>query len=195
VRLDGDVLRLQAAGRIWVDVEQFETASRAAAASRDVAALERALDLYRGDLLPEDRHVDWTAPRREALRDRYVNLLSQFGRLLEERGDLGGAVRAFERLVSCEPAHEEAHTTLMRLYAAAGQRHRALRQYRLLEKALIRELDAQPDPASRKLRTAILVGQFPGSTTPAAASPPVPPFEAEVTVTGREEQVAGMVAR
>src|SRR4051794_24355796 len=49
----------------WVDVDPFEEA----AAHGDA---ETALELYAGELLPEDRYEPWTDARREALRDLHV---------------------------------------------------------------------------------------------------------------------------
>jgi DNA-binding CsgD family transcriptional regulator len=50
----------------------------------------------------------------------------------------------------------------MRLYARAGDRHQALRQYGLLRQALRRSLDAEPSPTSRRLHEAIRAGWPPG---------------------------------
>jgi DNA-binding NarL/FixJ family response regulator len=58
-------------------------------------------------------------------------------------------------VVAADITHEEAHTSLMRLYALLGQNHRAMRQFRQLQKALRRELDVEPQLASRDLFEAI----------------------------------------
>src|SRR3712207_7018556 len=52
----------------WVDVEAFEEASATARRAREPAAYKAALDLYAGDLLPEDRYEDWAEGRRVGLR-------------------------------------------------------------------------------------------------------------------------------
>jgi predicted ATPase/predicted negative regulator of RcsB-dependent stress response len=62
------LLRLEAA----VDVEAFERAAAEALRQGTPAACERALALYRGELLPENRYDDWATLERErlaALRD------------------------------------------------------------------------------------------------------------------------------
>src|SRR5918993_870320 len=43
-------------GELWVDVEAFEEAAAGARRSKDPAAYRVALDLYAGELLPEDRY-------------------------------------------------------------------------------------------------------------------------------------------
>ena len=45
-------------GDVWVDVEAFEAAAATARRARDPAAHRAALDLYGGELLPEDRYEE-----------------------------------------------------------------------------------------------------------------------------------------
>src|SRR3712207_9594090 len=86
--------------------------------------------------------------------------------LCEERGDLGSAIDALREAVSEEPAHEEAHAHLMRLYARSGQRYQALRQYEQLRKALRRWFGTEPGGASRRLHEEIIAGRFPIARPP-----------------------------
>jgi DNA-binding SARP family transcriptional activator len=130
----GEHLALCPDGPLWVDVEAFEEVAATARRSRDPAAYRAALDLYVGDLLPEDRYEGWAEDRRRQLRQIYLALLVEMAKLSEERGDLGSAIDALQEAVSEEPEHEKAHAELMRLYAKSGQRHKALRQYEQLPK-------------------------------------------------------------
>ncbi len=140
------------------------------------AGYRAALALYTGDLLPEDRYEDWAAARREALRETFLQLLADLARFAEARGEYGAAIAALARVVAAEPEHEEAHAGLMRLYAVTGQRGQALRQWAHLTDALRRELDAEPDRASRRLYGAILAGRFPpAGETPGVSAPPAAP--------------------
>jgi DNA-binding SARP family transcriptional activator len=49
-------------------------------------ALERAVALYKGDLLPSC-YDDWILPHREALRQAYLGALERLVHLREEQGD------------------------------------------------------------------------------------------------------------
>jgi predicted ATPase/Tfp pilus assembly protein PilF len=60
----------------------------------------------------------------------------------------------------------------MRLYALAGQRAWALRQWVLLAAALRRDLDAAPVPAAQSLRDEIAAGRFPPTDVIAAEARP-----------------------
>jgi DNA-binding SARP family transcriptional activator len=147
-------------GEIWVDAEAFETAAAECRQSKDTTTCQAALSLYTGELLPEDRYEDWTATRRELLRDLYLSLLSELGRLFETLGDIEQAIDIFHQAVAVDPTAEHAHRALMRLYAVTDRRHRALQQYHRLREILDRELGLEPDPDSRRLYEDILSGRF-----------------------------------
>jgi hypothetical protein len=50
-----------------------------------VAAYRAAIELYAGELLPEDLYEEWTQERRAKLRRTYLELLVELAGLHEER--------------------------------------------------------------------------------------------------------------
>src|SRR5215217_46528 len=72
-------------GQLWVDVGAFEEAASAARRSGDPAAYRAAIELYAGQLLPEDRYEEWAEGRREQLRQLYLALLIELAELYEGR--------------------------------------------------------------------------------------------------------------
>jgi DNA-binding SARP family transcriptional activator len=126
---EGEQLALCPDGRLWVDVDAFEEAAEEARRVRDPAAHRAAIELYAGDLLPEDRYEDWAEERRAELRGTYLDLLVGLAGLHEERGDYDSAAEALRRVVSEESTRVEAHAGLMRLHALSGRRAEALEQY------------------------------------------------------------------
>src|SRR5689334_3807108 len=166
VTLGGDALR--------VDVDGFEAA---AAAAREEPGLERhqaAIELYTGELLPEDRYEDWTTARRESLRETYKGLLVELADLQAAAGDPTAAIETLQRAVIEDPLFEVAHRGLMRLFTDAGRRQQALWQYESLREALRRELEADPDPETRALYRELLAGTVETGETPPPAQAPVP---------------------
>ena len=93
-----------------VDVERFEDAAGEALRQADERACATAAELYRGELLPEDRFAPWTEEPRERLRLRYVQVLK--------------AARMWERVLEIDAADEDAHRSLMQdaLQKATGVR-------------------------------------------------------------------------
>ena len=63
----GDRVYLYPVDHLWIDVEAFEVAVRDARRSREPADYQTAINLYGGQLLPDDIYEDWTTARRESL--------------------------------------------------------------------------------------------------------------------------------
>jgi DNA-binding SARP family transcriptional activator len=187
LQLAGGVLTLAPTGLIAVDVEAFEAAAAAALQSRSPRAHHIALDLYAGELLPGDRYEDWAARPRERLHDVHLRLLWELADVHRERGQFREAIGTFSRLVAAEPTHEEARAGLMRLYAVAGQRWNALREYERLRTALREELNLEPDTATQQLYADILASRAAAETTVArvASNPPA----TLTSFTGREREL------
>jgi predicted ATPase/DNA-binding SARP family transcriptional activator len=155
---------------VEIDVDVFEEAAAEARAQPTVPACERAVALYGGELLPEDRYEEWTAARREVLRERHLWLLVTLAELHEAAGDGAAAIEALQRAVVEDPLHEAAHRELMRLFAAAGRQQQALAQYQQLRDALRRELAADPDPETRRVHRELLAGSVESPTAATGGS-------------------------
>ena len=115
-------LMLCPGGQLWVDAEAFTESAVSARRSRDLSAYRAVIELYAGELLPDDRYEEWAENRRGQLRRLYVELLVELTGLYEERGEYGQAAERLQRALSEEPTNEEAHAGLMRLYALSGRR-------------------------------------------------------------------------
>jgi DNA-binding SARP family transcriptional activator len=167
----GGVVSLEA-GTLWIDVNAFESLARSGAPAA-------ALELYRGELLPEDRFEPWTGDVRERLRSIWHRLLLDVAEDTERGGDLEAATVLLERLLASDPLHEEGALALMRVHASSGARHLALRRYRQVEEALRDELGVEPGEAIRDLHEAIVGGRYPVAAGPSEPSAPVPMPEEE----------------
>jgi predicted ATPase/DNA-binding SARP family transcriptional activator/DNA-binding CsgD family transcriptional regulator len=155
-----DSLVLCPSDDLWVDIDAFERASATAHRSRDPAAYRAALELYAGELLPENRYEVWAEEKRGELRRLYLDSVVGLARSYEERDDLGGSVETFQAAVTEEPTLEEAHAGLMRLYALLGRGGQALSQYQRLRDILSGQLAAEPSSATRSLYEDLVAGRF-----------------------------------
>ena len=142
-------------GVLWVDVEAFEEAVVTARREREPATYRAALELYAGEVLPGERYDDWAEGPRQELRQLNLALLMELANIYEERGEHEPAIEVLTSATTEEPAREEAHTALMRLYTRSGRQFEALKQYEVLEEALARELGTEPNASSRALRKEI----------------------------------------
>lgn len=114
-------------------------------------ACAAAIELYRGELLPDDIDQPWTDAHRQRLRSR-------FGQLLR-------AGRQWRKLVEFDPADEAAQVELLQEALVAGERNAVLRRYDELARVLS-ELGVTPGPAAVALRDRAR----PGSTADPAVS-------------------------
>jgi DNA-binding SARP family transcriptional activator len=121
----------------------------------EIAALTAAAQSYGGDLMPEC-FADWVAPARDRLREDVVTGLRRLTALLEERRDLGEAIRWARRLTEIDALDEIAYRAQMRLHAAASERASALHAFHRCATLLERELGAEPEPETRALYREIL---------------------------------------
>ena len=158
---DADSLVLCPKGDLWVDVEGFEAAALSARRIREPDAYEAAIELYVGELLPEDRYEEWAEDRRGELDETHVSLFLGLASVHEEREDHGSAIEVLRTLTRKESTNEEAHAGLMRLYALSGRKADALRQYEFFEGIVSRELGTGPSASTRALKEEIASGRFP----------------------------------
>ena len=150
---------------VWTDVGQFllhlDAAGRMRSGRNTGAQMdeyEKAIDLYKGDFLPDDLYSDWAAPMRERLRVRYVRSLEDAAAIAESSGDRDRALRFYEKMFSNDPCSEKACCWLMARYQSDARRSEAIRTYERCERALSRDLDLEPEARTKKLYRSIIGG-------------------------------------
>lgn len=151
IECDQDTLGIPADVAIDVDVDRFERL----ATSPDPEDRERALRLYRGDLLEGLGHECFAADR-EHLSDVYEDLLAEIAQTRLDTGDTLGARRVATGLVQRDPLREEAHAVLIAAYGRTGSRSQVVRQYRRLCTILRNELAVPPLPETDAIYRAAL---------------------------------------
>ena len=153
IEVAGGSVELWPLGAFDSDVERFEAASARALAGGPPEVIAAAIDLYGGELLPDDRSESWTEARRRALADTYARLLREAGR--------------WSQLLEIDPTDEEAHRGLMREHLDSGNRQAAIRQFERLREVLRDELGVGPDPESVALYEKVLAREGQDAPTPA----------------------------
>jgi DNA-binding SARP family transcriptional activator len=113
-------------------------------------ALEKAIELYRGDLLP-GCYDEWILSERDRLSQMYLEVLEKLLYLQESKGDFQAAIRIAQRLLREDPVQEASYRHLMRLYTASGNRAAAMRIYQNCVAVLKRELAVEPSPETRRV--------------------------------------------
>jgi DNA-binding SARP family transcriptional activator len=142
--------------RLLTDFDRFERRAQGLLAQRGpvgAAMVRRALRaerLYRGDAFPSVEG-DWAFIERERLRNLYLDLLYRVATVHEERGELGEAIRCAQKLAHQDVYREDVHRFLMRAHVKAGNRAKAIAQYRVCEGEIGAGLGLRPMPETIEL--------------------------------------------
>jgi TolB-like protein len=118
-------------------------------------ALERAAEIYRGDLLDgigvnDPAFEDWLRNERQRLNERACEA---FSKLLDHQAaeDTEHAVATARRLLALDPLREATYRALMRIYVGRGERTLALKQYQACRDVLATELGISPESETERL--------------------------------------------
>ncbi len=139
IRRDGDAYRLGLPGAAEFDLIDFQEALDEAATALAQAnpgaamdALRRAIERYRGDLLPEEGPADWVVDARDRARLAAVGAARSLAELRLAAGDDGGAAQACARGLTLDRFDDGLWRLLIDAHDRAGDRgaaHRARRGY------------------------------------------------------------------
>lgn len=155
--IENEWVQLNAEAEMWLDVAEFEQAFALAQGVAGcnmtesfVEALQKAVQVYRGDLL-EGWYQDWCLFERERLQNIYFLILDKLMSYCEahrdyEKGQIYGSL-----ILRYDHARERTHRQLMQFHHNAGDRTAALRQYERCAAALHEELGVKPERATTAL--------------------------------------------
>lgn len=148
---DREFLSLDGA-QVAVDVAEFERLI----GEKSQAAIDRAIPLYRGDLLEgldvrDPEFDEWLLVERQRLRGLVREALAKLldHHMADSSHEQAGIVA--RRLLTFDPLREAAHRALMQIYAGQGQTALALKQYQLCRDALQAELGVRPEAETERL--------------------------------------------
>jgi DNA-binding SARP family transcriptional activator len=150
---EGDAYRFALPARGEVDLQQFEAAVDAGRSARERGDRESArlflasaLELYRGELLPEEGPAEWVVERREMCRLSAVDAAQALAELLLSGGDPQEAARVCAHGLRIERYHDPLWRLLILARDHAGDQGAASRA-RLGYDQMLAELGVEPAPA------------------------------------------------
>ena len=150
----------------WLDVEVFEQATAEcedipghALSAEQCARLERAVDLYSGELL-EGIYQDWCIHDRERFNLMYLGALSRLMTYHEANGTYDRGLTFGERILARDSTREKVHRQMMRLHWLSGSRSAALAQYKQCAQALREVLNIPPMTETTLMYEQMLHNEF-----------------------------------
>lgn len=173
VLIDTDKIAWNAASSLSLDVDRF------AEASSDPDRLAEAIELYRGDLLPEI-YDEWLEAIRERHRNAYLRCLSERVSQARRNADLPLAIETARRVLSIDPWREDMVRRIVAMRYENGDRAGALSEYAAFAKRLREEMGAEPMAETAAVAERVARGEAPGGEDDdeerIRGTPPLLPF-------------------
>lgn len=163
---------LDSPGSLVVDLDEFERLTNYALRNNDLAAGQKAIELYRGDLLIEDIYEDWIYMRRESMRILFRKTATKTAEFYAANNNQQASIEILKKLIAEDATDEYVHRLLMRFYAETGSKYQALKQFEQCRAALL-TLGIEPESETIKLEQIIKRGEI-LPQKPAVAEPSAP---------------------
>lgn len=150
---DGESYRLRIPSDSRVDLWEFEhllADGKRARAGGDLqqatSAFEQALDLYSGDLLPEDGPAEWVVMERELYRAKTVQAAQSLAQIYLDGGQVELAVQACEKGLTIDRYQDDLWRVLLTAHRRTGN-HATAARVRRRYAAMLEELELVEKPA------------------------------------------------
>lgn len=147
---DGTTYALRPNADLWLDAEAFTTLVKQAGKT-DVPLLQKAIELYRGDYMPESIYESWVAEERERLASLFLESADRLTEQLIAREQFTEAIDLAQRILARDKCWERAYRHLMLAYDRLGDRGQVGRMYQKCAQALRQELGVSPAPETQEL--------------------------------------------
>jgi DNA-binding SARP family transcriptional activator len=150
---EGSTYSLRPAADLWLDAEQFMQSVRQSIRSggADLEPLQKAVNLYTGEYLPDTCYETWSAEERERLAALFLEASDHLVELLLEQSRYAEAVDLAQRVLAQDNCWERAYRHLMLAYDKLGDRGQVGRAYQRCVQTLREELDVSPAPETQAL--------------------------------------------
>jgi LuxR family maltose regulon positive regulatory protein len=160
IQRHGSSYGLNLASGFELDAVEFESRIKAGLEETDGAKaltlLEKGLELYKGDYMPDRRYEDWCIEERERLSVLYLRGAERLAQLLVQAEAYDRAIHWCEAIVRKDACWEEAYRLLMLCHLRLGNRRQAVKWYRKCLQALKDEMGVEPMAATQELYEQLL---------------------------------------
>ncbi len=141
----------------WVDVDHFENAVTEAkknlknSPDQAIAYYKEAVNLYRGEYLPESAFSEWVVPIRAYYHDLYLNSVLDLIELYKAKHANKEIIKLCEQAVTVDYFEEKIHIKLIEALLAEGMTNRAKAHYNDVTAAYYRDLGVKPSTELKRL--------------------------------------------
>ncbi len=112
---------------------------------------EKAVSLYKGELLEDMIYEEWAERERENLKESYLAISGFLSTNYYEQGLHLKAIETCQRMLQKDNCLEEIHRLMILCYSELGMKEKAVRQYYKCKKTLAHELEISPSFQTQSL--------------------------------------------
>jgi DNA-binding SARP family transcriptional activator len=182
VIVDTDKLAWNPQAELWLDVDAFVEAAA------DRRRFNEAIDLYRGDLLPEI-YDEWIDAIRERHRNAYLRCLTESISQARRNADLGLAIETARKVLAIDPWREDVVRRIIAMRYEGGDRAGALQEYSTFAKRLQQEVGAKPMAETTAVAERIARDEAPGDEDTERESSAITAGSAVLPFVGRRDEI------
>jgi two-component SAPR family response regulator len=117
---------------------------------------EEAINLYKGEFLPETRYAVWTAVEREYLAVLYLKTADRYCELNLERRGYSKVIETCQQILAQDSCWERAYRHLMAAFDGLGDHGQVARTYQRCVEILNHELNIPPSDETEMLYQEII---------------------------------------
>ena len=134
---------------IWFDADEFIRLVKDGRG--DPLLLQQAVDLYRGEYLPDSIYENWAAEESERLSVLFLETADGLADIFVKQKKYNEAIELCQRILSYDNCWERAYRHMMLAYDGLNDRGQVGRTYQRCVQTLQDELDVSPAPETQKL--------------------------------------------
>lgn len=146
---EGTTYGLRPNADLWLDAEMFTKAVKEAKGNPD--SLQRAVDLFAGEYLPDAIYETWAAEERERVSTLFLETSDHLVDILIGQKRYAQTIDLCQRILGQDNCWERAYRHLMLAYDGLGDRGQMGRTYQRCVQTLREELDVSPAPETQNL--------------------------------------------
>ncbi|MFO7887873.1 MAG: BTAD domain-containing putative transcriptional regulator [Eubacteriales bacterium] len=140
---------------VYVDFRDFEDKIKKAKGEKDleskIARYEEAVEVYKGEFLPELLYEDWIIPTRSHLSRSYVDAVNNLLSYYKKENMLEKGIFLGEKAIKIEPFEEEIHINYIDILISKDRIRDAKKHYEYITTLLYNQFGIRPNENLQKI--------------------------------------------
>jgi len=141
--------------RVYIDFKDFEEKIKEAESKENeelkIKLYEEAIDIYKGEFLPELLYEDWIIPTRTFLSRLYIETVDYLMKYYKGKNLYNKGIGLGEKAIKIEPYEEEIHINYVDLLISKDKIREAKKHYEYITSLLYNQFGIRPNQEMQKV--------------------------------------------